>query len=229
MAPMDKLAGRPQRVHIFVDFWNFDLSMSRVENRFRADYKALGSVLVSAAMGIIDPNSPGEYAGMGVYISTDESSQKEAGLRKWASTLLPRIPGVRVTLVPRVREVTGPKCPACHDEVKRCPACGGDMRGTEEKGVDVRIATDMIMLAWVDSYDVAVLISADADFVPVAEFLQTKGKKIVHAQFPPRGAYLSQKCWGSFDVGAIRDQFRLTQLPAVVSNVTAIDAAANTR
>jgi uncharacterized LabA/DUF88 family protein len=83
------------------------------------------------------------------------------------------------------------------------------MRGTEEKGVDVRIATDMIMLAWVDSYDVAVLVSSDSDFVPVAAFLQTKGKKVIHAQFPPRGAQLSQKCWGSFSIPAIREKFRL--------------------
>jgi uncharacterized LabA/DUF88 family protein len=56
------------------------------------------------------------------------------------------------------------------------------MRGTEEKGVDVRIATDMIMLAWVDSYDIAILVSSDSDFVPVASFLQTKVKKIIHGQ-----------------------------------------------
>lgn len=40
------------------------------------------------------------------------------------------------------------------------------MRGTQEKGVDVRIATDMITLAGADDYDVAVLVSSDADFVP---------------------------------------------------------------
>jgi uncharacterized LabA/DUF88 family protein len=228
MGTLEKQTGRPQRVHVFVDFWNFDLSMSNAESRFRADFRMLGPALVKAAMGIIDPTAPGEFAGMGVYISTNESSEKEAGLRKWANTTLPRFPGVRVTLVPRVREVTGPKCPACHDEVKRCPACGGDMRGTEEKGVDVRIATDMIMLAWVDSYDVAVLVSADADFIPVAEFLQTKGKKIVHAQFPPRGANLSQKCWGSFDLPAIRDQFRLAARTEI-TNVTLLNDVANTR
>ena len=29
------------------------------------------------------------------------------------------------------------------------------------KGVDVRIATDMISLAWANNYDIAVLISSD--------------------------------------------------------------------
>ena len=49
-----------------------------------------------------------------------------------------------------------PACPGCHQRLTKCPACGADMRGTEEKGVDVRMATDMISLAWVDNYDIAV-------------------------------------------------------------------------
>jgi uncharacterized LabA/DUF88 family protein len=82
------------------------------------------------------------------------------------------------------------------------------MRGTQEKGVDTAIATDMIKLAWANSYDVAVIVSSDRDFVPVAEFLQTRGLKVVHAAFPPKGSELSQKCWASFDVKALMSLFR---------------------
>ena len=53
------------------------------------------------------------------------------------------------------------------------------------KGVDVRIATDMISLAWANNYDIAVLISSDQDFLPVAEFLETRGIKVIHGVFPP--------------------------------------------
>ena len=83
------------------------------------------------------------------------------------------------------------------------------MRGTEEKGVDVRMATDMISLAWVDNYDIAVLVSSDKDFVPVAEFLQTRGIKVIHGAFPPKGAQLTQKCWGSINIRLLREDFRL--------------------
>ncbi len=82
------------------------------------------------------------------------------------------------------------------------------MRGAKEKGVDVQIATDMITLAWENTYDIAVLVSADSDFVPLAEFLKTKGKKVVHGQFPPKGAELAQKCWAPIDLTAIRQTFR---------------------
>ena len=50
------------------------------------------------------------------------------------------------------------------------------------------------------SYDVAVIVSADRDFVPVADFLQSKGIKVIHAAFPPSGSQLSQRCWGNFNV-----------------------------
>jgi uncharacterized LabA/DUF88 family protein len=82
------------------------------------------------------------------------------------------------------------------------------MRGTEEKGVDTRIVTDMISLAWSNSYDVAVLVSADRDFVPVADFLQSKGIKVVHGAFPPKGSHLSQKCWGHLRIPALMPQFK---------------------
>lgn len=59
------------------------------------------------------------------------------------------------------------------------------MRGTEEKGIDTLIVTDMIRLAWADACDVAVLVSSDRDFILVAKFLQPRGIKVIHASFPP--------------------------------------------
>lgn len=82
------------------------------------------------------------------------------------------------------------------------------MRRTREKSVDVRMATDMISLAWASNYDIAVLVSSDRDFVPVAEFLETRGIKVIHAAFPPKGAQLTARCWGSLSVPGLRDAFR---------------------
>ncbi len=82
------------------------------------------------------------------------------------------------------------------------------MKGTEEKGVDVRMATDMISLAWADNYDIAVLVSSDRDFVPVAEFLETRGIKVIHEAFPPSGAQLTARCWGSVNIVRLREECR---------------------
>ena len=81
-----------------------------------------------------------------------------------------------------------------------CCYCGERLSLTEEKGVDVAIATDMIKLAWEDAYDWAVLVSSDRDFIPAVEFLNAKGRKVLHAGFPPRGSHLATRCWGSLDL-----------------------------
>ena len=73
------------------------------------------------------------------------------------------------------------------------------------------MATSMISLAWAENYDIAVLVSSDRDFAPVAEFLKTKGIKVIHGAFPPKGAFLTQKCWGSIDLVKLREDFRLTR------------------
>jgi len=52
-----------------------------------------------------------------------------------------------------------------------------------EKGVDVKIAVDMIKLALDDSYDAAILVSGDSDFVPVISQLKELKKKVQVAMF----------------------------------------------
>lgn len=131
-------------VRVFVDFWNYTLSMREVDPAFRTDWSKLGPAL-SRATATVE---------------------------------------------------------------KRSPTCGADMRGTEEKGVDVRMATDMISLAWSHNYDVAVLVSSDRDFIPVAEFLGDRGLKVIHGAIPPKGAHLSTACWGSIDLRRLRERFR---------------------
>ena len=83
------------------------------------------------------------------------------------------------------------------------------MRGTEEKGIDTRIATDLVSLAWEQAYDIAVLVSSDQDFVPAAEYLQNKGVKVIHAGIANKGMLLKQKCWGTFDLPTSRGDFEL--------------------
>jgi uncharacterized LabA/DUF88 family protein len=45
-----------------------------------------------------------------------------------------------------------------------------------EKKVDIKIAIDMVSLAYEDTYDIAVLVSGDGDFVPVVKKIKTLGK-----------------------------------------------------
>ncbi len=50
-----------------------------------------------------------------------------------------------------------------------------------EKGVDIKIAVDMLSLAVRDVYDVAILVSGDGDFASVVEAVQDFGKHVENA------------------------------------------------
>ena len=205
------IQGARHRVRVFVDFWNYTLSMRDADEAFRTDWSRLGPVLARAAATVVDPAATGEYQGLNFYGSHDPARDADQKLHRWATTVVDTFPGVNVSIVPRQKKRSPPVCPACHESVATCPACGADMRGTEEKGVDVRMATGMISLAWADNYDIAVLVSSDRDFVPVAEFLDTRGIKVIHGAFPPKGAQLTARCWGSIDIVRLREDFRFTR------------------
>ena len=47
-----------------------------------------------------------------------------------------------------------------------------------EKGVDVRLATDMVAMGLQNRYDVAVLVSGDGDFADAVQIVKDAGKHV---------------------------------------------------
>ena len=64
----------------------------------------------------------------------------------------------------------------------------GPLRSYVEKGVDVAIVVDMLMLAFSDAYDVAILVSGDADFVRAVGAVRQLGKRVENAYFARGGS-----------------------------------------
>lgn len=62
------------------------------------------------------------------------------------------------------------------------------------KGDDVYLATDLIKGAYENLYDVAIIVSGDADFIPAIKLTQKNGKKIINAFFPKSSSYLLRNC-----------------------------------
>lgn len=62
------------------------------------------------------------------------------------------------------------------------------------KGDDVFLATDLIKGAYENLYDVAIIISGDADFIPAIRLVQKNGKKVINAFFPKSSSYLLRNC-----------------------------------
>lgn len=185
-------------VRIFVDFWNFQLSLNEIAPRsYRLDWLKLAPWLTKRASDLTGQIL--RFDGAHVYISYDPRSDKDRNLRDWATTFLDRCPGVQVILRER-RALRPPTCPSCHEPILTCPHCNAVMSRTVEKGIDTAIVTDLMKLAWEGAWQVAVLVSSDHDFIPAVELLAAKGYRVVNAHFPPKGMNLARKCWASIDL-----------------------------
>jgi len=61
--------------------------------------------------------------------------------------------------------------------------------GYREKGVDVKIATDLLVGAFHDRYDRAFLVSSDTDLIPAVTWAKDSGKQIVYVGFAHQPSY----------------------------------------
>ena len=69
---------------------------------------------------------------------------------------------------------------------EKCSNCGRVYYDTNEKRTDVNIATHMLVDAFQDNYDTAILISADSDLtLPLKEINRLFPGKYVKVAFPP--------------------------------------------
>ncbi len=62
-----------------------------------------------------------------------------------------------------------------------------------EKGVDVKIAVDLLVGAYEDKYDVALLISSDTDLIPAIQKVINLGKGVEYIGFAHKPSYGLQK------------------------------------
>jgi len=63
------------------------------------------------------------------------------------------------------------------------------------KGDDIHIAVDLVKGAYENTFDIAILVSGDGDFVPAVEVVQDKGKSVENAYFKSSLSWhLKQEC-----------------------------------
>ncbi|MBE0415358.1 MAG: NYN domain-containing protein [Dehalococcoidia bacterium] len=83
----------------------------------------------------------------------------------------------RGRIVPRSHNIKCPKCKALFDYEIRI-----------QKGVDTRIAVDMVTLAQRNEYDIAILVSGDSDLAEAVEYIREHtNKKVENACVPGKG------------------------------------------
>lgn len=100
----------------------------------------------------------------------------------------------------------------------RCRACSASWNSQEEKMTDVRIATEMLSDAYMNHFDVAILVSGDSDLVPPIQAIHRDfPKKRVIVFFPPerQSINLKKAAKGSGQIG--RAMLSKNQFPLEVT------------
>lgn len=107
---------------------------------------------------------------------------------------------------------------------RRCRQCLHEWNHSEEKMTDVRIGVEIVRDAFLDRFDLAIVVSADSDLIPAVEAVQkdfgrrqnVRPRKGIIVAFPPKrqSAALKKVADAAFDISTsiLRDN----QLPPVV-------------
>ncbi|MGH9065494.1 MAG: NYN domain-containing protein [Acidimicrobiales bacterium] len=196
------------RVRVFVDFWNFQLGWNDATSKQeKCDWRALPLVLVNQTAEVF--RSAGLIADLSleqtiVHASVDPETERP--LREWLTSFVDRLPSFDVKIRERRSRPKSIRCRSCGTTTSICPSCGHEYVGKPEKGVDAAIVTDLLSLAWQEAYDLALLVSSDADYIPAVEHVQEKGLKVVNASWKHRGHELQAACWASFHIDDLQEQ-----------------------
>jgi uncharacterized LabA/DUF88 family protein len=184
---------------MFIDFWNFHLQWRRMAGEGKeCDWQKLPHALMASAQATATQLSAMTLDDIRIYASVNP--EKDSKLRGWLDSFLDRQPGFRVFVRERRSRKKPVFCSNCRTDTDRCPNCKALFERAPEKGVDSAILTDMFSLAWEEAYDVAVLVTGDADLVPAVEKIQDRGLKIINATWRNYGNELAKACWASFPI-----------------------------
>lgn len=148
-------------------------------------------------------------------LSTRRLTPQQIRTSRDGLTFLDRLPSFRVITKERKPRPANIHCRNCGEKSDRCPSCGTSFVRSAEKGIDTHVVTDLLSLAWQEAFDVAVLLSSDADFVPAVIRIQEKGLKVINASWAGHGHEVKKACWGSFDLDLVARE--LCRYPSIAN------------
>lgn len=201
--------GRTERrgLQLFVDYWNFTNTL-KAEAQFRGgtasvDWPEFNGWLVEQASRLLDVDYV-EFARVHFFTAYNPGTRRGRGQKAFFQALRQREKHSVWMNAQRQRR-NPPNCPSCREEFGECPNCGADMRGYEEKGVDVALAVRMMRELHEGRLDTAILISADRDFIPLIEEIRRYRVTVLYAGFPSGGSAVRDRCDEAIDLsGALQ-------------------------
>jgi uncharacterized LabA/DUF88 family protein len=183
------------RVMIFIDGGNFEGSCRSIDEHLthEIDFNKLSSALVKYSNG-------DSYQGTYFYCSY---RPKMAGL---SAEEIEKI-NKKVKFYDALQFKTGYTVRKFRRKIRSetCVQCGKTTTFTIEKGVDSNLVADLLTLAWEDAFDIAVVLSDDADIGAAIDYLKRKGKKVFHASFSKlqHGQEIRKLCFGLIDLTSV--------------------------
>jgi uncharacterized LabA/DUF88 family protein len=105
------------------------------------------------------------------------------------------------------------------NQLSNCRTCGNTYFESKEKMTDVNIASQLITDAFLDKYDIAILVSGDSDLVPPIKIVkELMPKKEIWVALPPsrESNDLKKVSDGIFKIG--RKKLSDSQLPLIVTD-----------
>ena len=97
---------------------------------------------------------------------------------------------------------------------EKCPKCNQTFLVWKEKGIDVALATDLLLYGLTNEFDVAIVVSGDSDLAPVIRKLRDRKPsiRIEIAQFKRMvGAELKQVCHDFYELDKASHEFKLVE------------------
>jgi uncharacterized LabA/DUF88 family protein len=151
-----------ERIAVFIDGSNLYFKLRSpyvdIKHLIKFDYKGLIKWLAQDR----DLVHLGYYVGV---VRAEKDNKRNQVLRKQQQRLFSHL-----------------TCPAQNFIIKKGYILGND--GIyHEKGVDVQLSVDLLVGAYEDSYDVAIVISSDTDLLPAIKKVKILGKKIIYVGF----------------------------------------------
>jgi len=102
--------------------------------------------------------------------------------------------------------------------VTNCKTCGSVWPSPKEKMTDVNIATQMLMDAYTNAFDTAILVSGDTDLIPpILAIKQHFSEKMIGVAFPPSRHSIALQNVVDFSFIIGRKKLRDSQLPSPIT------------
>jgi len=121
-----------------------------------------------------------------IILRQNNAKEAYAGQQRFIAALqrIPHFDFVKGRTVDRNRDE---KCPQCQHEY--------EVLYQTEKGVDIQLAVQMLVSAFDNQYDTAIIVSNDGDFSEAVKEVRRLKKTVENAEFPERlPSYLSKQC-----------------------------------